>query len=104
VKVLQRFRNRTGVRYVSRVLAAAVAVLAAVIVLTLTIDLGPYARQYAERAGSDSLERPVHIGSLSIHVLSGRVLVDDVRIDGVREGDSAVIRPPDTVICTWTGP
>ncbi len=61
----------------------AFALLAAAIVVSFTVDLGPHARQYAERAASQYIDRPIHIGSLSIHLLTGKVLLDDVRIDGV---------------------
>jgi hypothetical protein len=57
-------------------------------VSTLTIDLGPAVRAAAERAGSSRLKRPVHIGRLSIHLLRGRVLLEDFAIDGRSAGDT----------------
>src|SRR5688500_5197390 len=65
----------------------AIAILAAAVVSTLTIDLGPAARAFAEREGSKRLNRPVHVGRLSIHVLRGRVLLEDFSIDGRAAGD-----------------
>jgi hypothetical protein len=76
-----------AVRHVSTAAAIAAIVLAAVVVGTLTIDLGPAVRALAERAGSKRIERPLHIGRLSIHILTGRVVVDDLSIDGVHQGD-----------------
>ena len=64
-----------------------IAILAAAIVSTLTIDLGPAARAFAEREGSKRLNRPVHVGRLSIHVLRGRVLLEDFSIEGRAAGD-----------------
>src|SRR5206468_11314630 len=32
-------------------------------------------------------ERPLHIGALGIHLLSGKVRVENVRIDGVHDND-----------------
>ena len=64
-----------------------VALLAAAIVATLTIDLGPRVRELAERRGSEYLERQLTIGSLSIHLLSGRVVVGDLTIGGLHAGD-----------------
>src|SRR5436190_6786908 len=65
----------------------AAAILAAAIVATLTIDLGPRVRGYAERIGSRQLERPIHINRLEIHLLRGRVVVDDFSIDGLHPTD-----------------
>ena len=76
-------------RYVKVGLSIAAAILGAAIVASLTLDLGPAAREYAERAGSQQLERPVHIGRLSIHLLTGRFVVDDLSIDGLHPGDRA---------------
>jgi hypothetical protein len=87
VKFFQRLRSHKVLRYVGFGLALVVALLAAAIVASLTIDLGPAVRARAERAGSDYIERPIHIGALRIHLLSGNVLVDDLRIDGLHPGD-----------------
>ncbi len=65
----------------------AAAVLAVVIVATLTVDLGPAARKYAEDAGSKRLKRPIHIGRLSLHILTGRFIVEDLSIEGLRPTD-----------------
>lgn len=64
-----------------------IAILAASIVASFTVDLGPSVRAYAESAGSKYIERPLHIGTLSIHLLTGRVIVEDLSIDGVNPGD-----------------
>ncbi len=72
---------------VGRTLALASALLAAAVVSTLTIDLGPAVRQLAEREGSRQIERPLHIDRVSVHVLRGRVVVEGVRIDGLAPTD-----------------
>ncbi len=64
-----------------------VALLAAAIVTSVTVDLGPSVRRRAEDAGSKYIERPLHIGSLKIRLLTGRVVVEDLTIDGVHPGD-----------------
>src|SRR5436190_2223432 len=87
VKFFPRLRGRTLVRYVSFAFMLVVALLAAAIVASVTIDLGPAVRQRAERAGSDYIERPMHIGSLKIRLLTGDVVVEDLTIDGLHEGD-----------------
>ncbi len=86
-----KFITRPAVRRIARLISIGfmllVAILAAAVVASLTIDLGPVARRAAESAGSDYIERPMHIGRLSIHVLSGRYLVEDLTIEGVHPGD-----------------
>ena len=64
------------------------ALLAAAIVTSLTVDLGPVgAGTGPRREGSKYIERPLHIGALRIHLLSGQVLVEDLTIDGLHDGD-----------------
>ena len=87
VKVLDRFRGNKVVRAASFALTMVIALLAAAIVVSITIDLGPYARRYAERAASNYLERPFHIGALEIRLFTGQFLIDDIRIDGLHPGD-----------------
>jgi hypothetical protein len=87
VKLLQRLRAHKAVRYSGRAAAVAIALLAAAIVAVATVDLGPLAKPYAERFGSRYLDRELTIGSLTIHLYSGKVLVRDLRIGGLRTGD-----------------
>ena len=87
MNILKRIRSSRVVRYVNFGLTVAVAVLAAAIVASVTVDLGPSVRGLAEREGSKYIERPLHIGTLKIRLLTGTVLVEDFRIDGLREGD-----------------
>jgi hypothetical protein len=87
VKVFRQLRQHRILRYAGYACAIVIALLAAAVVVSLTIDLGPSVRAIAERRGSEYLERPLHIGSLSIHVLTGRVIVDDLTIDGLHKGD-----------------
>jgi hypothetical protein len=72
---------------VRRVLAVVVALIAAVIVATLTVDLGPELRHRAERAASNYIDRPMHIGRLSVHLATGAFELDDVVIEGLQPGD-----------------
>jgi hypothetical protein len=66
VNVLKRLRAHPVVRYTSFCLTILVALLAAAIVASITIDLGPAVRAKAEDAGSKYIERPLHIGALRI--------------------------------------
>jgi hypothetical protein len=82
-----RLRASKVVRYLTFSLSMVAALLAAAIVVTVTVDLGPAARRSAEKLATDYIERPMHIGTLRIRLLTGRVLLEDVRIDGLGEGD-----------------
>jgi hypothetical protein len=67
-----------------RVAVAVLAVaLAATLVSVVTIDLGPSLRERAERAGSNWLERPMHIGRLGVQIARGEFVIEDLRIDGL---------------------
>ncbi|MGH9410473.1 MAG: hypothetical protein ACRD1V_13575, partial [Vicinamibacterales bacterium] len=70
-----------------RALAILIAIVAGLLVASLTIDLGPAARNYAERAGSNYLDRPIHIGRLSIVLRTGQFEVDDLVIEGLKPTD-----------------
>jgi hypothetical protein len=71
----------------ARSLKLTLAILAAAIVASLTIDLGPSLRLLGERQFSKQIKRPVHIGRLSIHVLRGSVVVEDFTIEGLNPSD-----------------
>jgi hypothetical protein len=87
VNVFKRLRGHAVLRYVSLCLTVVVALVAASVVASITVDLGPVVRGKAEDAGSKYIERPLHIGSLSIRLLTGTVLVDNLTIDGLHPGD-----------------
>lgn len=84
---LSALRAHLVTRLLGRAMVVAAVVLAVSVVSTLTIDLGPSVREFAEREGSTRIARPIHIGRLGIHLLRGRVLLEDLRIDGVHPGD-----------------
>jgi len=87
VTVFKRLRGHPVLRYASLCLTIVVALLAAAIVASVTVDLGPAVRAKAEDAGSKYIERPLHIGGLRIHLLTGKVLVENLAIDGLHPGD-----------------
>jgi len=94
---------RKVLRYLGVCLTLTVAILAASIVASLTVDLGPAARQYAESAGSRYLARPMHVGRLSIRLLRGRFVLEDVTIEGVHPGDRPFLRAGSlSVSLDWT--
>jgi hypothetical protein len=94
VKVLSRVRDSASglrahwaVHFGARAIKLTIAILAAAIVATLTIDLGPSLRLLGERQASKQIKRPVHIGRLSIHVLRGSVVVENFSIEGLSPTD-----------------
>ena len=55
----------------------------------LSIDLGSERlRLLAERQGSKQLQRPLHIGGLSVRLLRGEFIVDKLRIEGLTPDDA----------------
>ena len=76
---------RLAGRMVRRLLMFAAILLAVAFVTTLTVDLGPGVRGVAERAGANYLKRDFTIGRLSIRLLTGRFVVEDLRIGGLEK-------------------
>jgi len=85
--VLSKERARKILRYVGLALTIFVAMLAAGVVSSVTIDLGPSLRRLAEREGSRRIDRPIHIGRLSIRLARGRFVIDHLVIAGLHPGD-----------------
>jgi hypothetical protein len=71
------------VRGVLLFLTLVVAVLAAAIIATLSVDLGPAVKARAERAAGNYLERDFSIGRLSIRLATGTFIVEDLVIGGL---------------------
>jgi hypothetical protein len=78
---------RVGVRFAGRVLGMAAILLAAAIVTTFTVDLGPGLRERAATAGGNYLKREMSIGRLSIRLLTGTFIVENLKIGGLSAGD-----------------
>ena len=87
-------------RYAGRLVIAAVALIAAVLVSVVTVDLGPAVRAQAERAASTQLDRPVHIGRLGTYLLPGRFLVEDLVIEGLSPRDEPFFTADQIVVST----
>jgi len=86
-RIITRVRQHGAYRFGSRTARIAAALLAVSIVATLTVDLGPAVRGWAERQGSKQLKRPIHIGAVHLRLLTGAVVVSDLSIDGLRPTD-----------------
>jgi translocation-and-assembly-module (TAM) inner membrane subunit TamB-like protein len=68
-------------------LSVVIAIVAALVVSAFTIDLGPALRERAERAGSNQIKRPMHIGKLSIRLLRGEFVLENFSIEGLKPTD-----------------
>ena len=82
-KVFSHPRTQTTRRIVRRTLAVTSVILAVTFILTLTMDLGPALREYAETGGTSYLKRSMHIGELSVRLWDGAYVVRDLTIDGL---------------------
>ncbi|HMC77759.1 MAG TPA: translocation/assembly module TamB domain-containing protein [Vicinamibacterales bacterium] len=75
-----------------RLLGVVVALVAAVIVTSMTIDLGPHLKGIAEQQGSKFFDRPMHIGKLSIVLRNGSFKVEDLVIEGLSPTDRPFLK------------
>jgi TamB, inner membrane protein subunit of TAM complex len=87
VNFLKKLRHHKAYRYATRTLAVAAAILGVSVVTTVAVDLGPLVRERAETLGRNTWKRPIHIGGLSIRLLTGRIQVDNFSIEGLRPDD-----------------
>jgi hypothetical protein len=71
------------VRAFALFLTLLVVVLAVALVTSLSVDLGPALRERAEKAGTDYLKRRLTIGRLSVRLLTGSFIVEDLQIAGL---------------------
>ncbi len=69
-------------RAVQMALAILAVILAVAVVTSVTVDLGPALKGQAERQATNFLKRPMHIGSMSIRLWSGRFVFTDLVIEG----------------------
>jgi hypothetical protein len=82
------FAVRRKFRDVACAVGLLVTLLAAVFVVTLTVDLGGWLTGVASNAGSSQLGRRLSIGKLSLQIGRGRFIVENIRIDGARSADA----------------
>lgn len=80
-------RRRRAPRVVVRLGAVLLAVVAALLLTVLTIDLGPAVKARAEREGSKYLQRPLHIGRISARLVPGVFVFEDLMIEGLTPTD-----------------
>ena len=91
-KRFERIRSHFAFRFTRLGVLIFAMVLAVAIVSTLTLDLGPALRALAEREGSSRIERPMHIGTLSVRVFAGKFVLEDFVIEGLAPTDRPFLR------------
>jgi hypothetical protein len=88
----QASKAARAVRLAKRTVIVVVVLLVAAIVSSITIDLGPFVRSVAEREASRAIERPTRIGKLSIRLLTGAFVVEDLVIEGLTPADRPFLK------------
>ena len=58
-------------------------ILGVSVVTTVSVDLGPALKARAESEGTRFMERPMHIGRLSVRLWRGRFVVEDLLVEGL---------------------
>ena len=79
-------------------LVLAVGLVAALIVTSVTVDVGPALRGQVEQIGSQQLGRPMHVGKLSVYLFLGRFLAEDLIIEGPTPDDRPFLRADRIVV------
>ena len=74
-------------RVLVRLGAVLLAIVVALLLTALTVDLGPALRKRAEAEGSRYLLRPLHIGKVSARLIPGVFVFDDLMIEGLTPSD-----------------
>jgi hypothetical protein len=82
-KRFERIRSHLMFRFTRIGVLVCATTLAAAIVATLTVDLGPALRGLAEREGSKRVGRSMRIGRLGVRLLTGKFVLEDLVIEGL---------------------
>ena len=69
--------------HVRRVWLVAAVAIAVTLVSVVTVDVGPVLRRRAEREASVFIDRPVHIGRLGVNIGRGRLVIEDLMVEGM---------------------
>ena len=90
-------------RIIRRGVVTCAVIMAVAFVTTVSVDLGPALKARAEAAASAYMERPMHIGRMSIHLWLGRFVLEDLVIEGLTpEARPFLIAKRITVSMPWT--
>jgi hypothetical protein len=95
-------RIAAAYRYSRAIWIGLAIALAVLLVSSVSVDLGPALKARAERAGSNWLDRPMHIGRLGVQIARGRFVVEDLRVEGLTpEDDPWLVAKSVEVSLTW---
>jgi len=75
-------------RHSKRAAVLALALIAAGIVTSFSVEVGPLLRKRAESAATSAMRRPMHIGALSVRAFDGRFVIHDLVIEGLTPRDA----------------
>ncbi len=75
-------------RIVRRVVVTCAVIVAVTFATTVTVDVGSALKAQAEARGSQYIQRPMHIGRLSVHLWSGRFVFENFVIEGLTPDSS----------------
>ena len=89
---------RGALRHSKRAAVLAIALIAAGIVTSFSVELGPGLRGRAESAATNAMRRPMHIGALSIRLFDGRFVVHNVAIEGLTPKDAPFFEAKEIVV------
>ena len=79
-------------------LVLAAGLIAAFVVTSVTVDVGPALRGQVEQIGSRQVGRPMHIRKLSVYLFLGRYLAEDLVIEGPTPDDRPFLRADRIVV------
>ena len=89
-------------RVLRRIVATCAVILAVIFVTTVTVDLGPSLKARTEKAASDYMRRPMHIGRLSVRLWLGRFVLEDIVIDGLPGNRPFLVAKRLDISMPWT--
>jgi len=90
-------------KYIRRTAITVIAIVSAILVSFVSIDLGPVVRAQAERLASERIDRPVHIGRLGAYLMPGHFLIEDLVIEGLSPQDEPFFTADRVVVTTSWG-
>ena len=90
--------TRGVLRHSKRAVVLALALIAAGIVTSFSVEMGPLLRKLAESAATRAMLRPMHIGALSVRLFDGRFVVRDIVIEGLTPGDAPFFEAREIVV------
>ncbi len=90
--------------WLRRAALVVISLVAAALVAALAVDVGPSLKGQAERRGSALIQRPLHIGRLSVNLLRGHFTFEDLRIEGLTPADEPFFTAKTIVVILpwWT--